>query len=172
MGAFGGVGKYGVIIGLTILAIFVIQFRSFLQPAIILATIPLSFIGGLILLRLTGQPLSFTAFVGLTSLMGIVVNNAILLIDEGNRLRAAEPALPLADIAVAAGVSRFMPILLTSVTSICGLLPLALGESLFKPLATVVIGGLATSTFLTLLCVPVLYAYLTRDSQQTVQNSG
>ena len=171
-GAFGGVGKYGVIIGLTILAIFVIQFRSFLQPAIILATIPLSFIGGLILLRLTGQPLSFTAFVGLTSLMGIVVNNAILLIDEGNRLRAAEPALPLADIAVAAGVSRFMPILLTSVTSICGLLPLALGESLFKPLATVVIGGLATSTFLTLLCVPVLYAYLTRDSQQTVQNSG
>ena len=68
------------------------------------------------------------------------------------------------EIAIHAGVNRFMPIVLTSLTSIVGLLPLALGNSMFKGLAVVVIGGLSTSTFLTLLCVPVLYSLLTRKT--------
>jgi len=160
--AFGGIGKYVGIIGLIVLAIFVFQFGSVIQPLMICAAIPLSFIGAFLLLFLTGQPMSFLAFIGLTSLMGIVINNSILLVDEGNNLRDQNRDRPIADIAVEAGVGRFMPIVLTSVTSIFGLLPLALGNTMFKALAIVVIGGLSTSTFLTLICLPVLYAYLTK----------
>ena len=93
--------------------------------------------------------------------MGIVINNSILLVDEGNQLRRVTPDENLTEIAIRAGVNRFMPIVLTSITSIFGLMPLALGNSMFKGLAVVVIGGLTTSTFLTLLCVPVLYSLLT-----------
>lgn len=160
--AFGDTGRYVGIIGLIILGIFVLQFRSFVQPLIVFAAIPLSFIGSFLLLWLTNQPFSFLAFVGLTSLMGIVINNSILLVDEGNRLRAQMPGKMLSQIAVDAGVNRFMPVVLTTLTTLCGLLPLALGDSMFKPLALVVIGGLATSTVLTLLCVPVLFARLGR----------
>ncbi len=161
--AFGGAGRYVGIIGLMILGIFVFQFKSLTQPLIVLVAIPLSFIGGFILLWLTGQQLSFLAFVGLTSLMGIVINNSILLVDEGNRIFSKNPELSAREVAVEAGVNRFMPILLTSLTSICGLLPMALGQTMFKALALVIIGGLSTSTILTLLCVPVLYARLPRN---------
>ena len=159
--AFGGMGKYVGIITLVILAIFVFQFGSLAQPLIICLAIPLSFVGAFLLLWGTDQPMSFLAFIGLTSLMGIVINNSILLVDEGNQLLLDRPQDEVAEIAIEAGRSRFMPILLTSVTSIVGLLPLALGSTMFKALAIVVIGGLATSTFLTLLCIPVLYAYTT-----------
>lgn len=161
--AFGGAGRNVGLVSLVVLAIFVLQFKSLLQPVIILVAIPLSFIGAFLMLWVTGQPISFLAFIGLTSLMGIVINNSILLVDEGNQLRALKPEEDLTDIAITAGVNRFMPIVLTSVTSIFGLLPLALGSSMFKGLAVVVIGGLTTSTFLTLLCVPVLYSLLTRS---------
>ncbi len=159
---FGSAGKYVGIIGLTILGIFVLQFKSVLQPLVVCAAIPLSFIGAFILLYGWNQPMSFLAFIGLTSLMGIVVNNSILLVDEGNQLQLNNPGLSTDEAAVRAGCNRFMPILLTSITSIVGLMPLALGNSMFKALAIVVIGGLTTSTFLTLICVPVLYAKLTR----------
>ncbi len=164
---FGGAGKYVGIIGLVVLTVFVLQFLSFLQPLVVCAAIPLSFYGAFFLLYLLNQPLSFLAFIGLTSLMGIVVNNSILLVDEGNQLRLLDPETPITDVAIHAGVNRFMPIVLTSVTSIFGLLPLALGNSMFKALAVVVIGGLTTSTLLTLICVPVLYALLTRRSKPT-----
>ena len=160
--AFSGAGRNVGLVSLVVLAIFVLQFKSVLQPAIILVAIPLSFIGAFIMLFLTGQPISFLAFIGLTSLMGIVINNSILLVDEGNQLRSMSPDESIVEIAIRAGVNRFMPIVLTSITSIFGLLPLALGNSMFKGLAVVVIGGLTTSTFLTLLCVPVLYSLLTR----------
>lgn len=166
--AFGGVGKYASIVGLMVLAIFVFQFGSLVQPLVICAAIPLSFVGAFPLLWLTDQPMSFLAFIGLTSLMGIVINNSILLVDEGNRLRDCNPERSIREIAVDSGVNRFMPILLTSVTSVAGLLPLALGESMFKALAIVVIGGLTTSTILTLICVPVLYAYATRKGPRNV----
>ena len=162
--AFGDAGKYVGIVALVILGIFVLQFKSLMQPLVICAAIPLSFIGGFLLLWLVDEPMSFLAFIGLTSLMGIVVNNAILLVDEGNQLRRLDPSRRISEVAVQAGINRFMPIVLTSVTSIFGLLPLAVGNSMFKALAIVVIGGLGTSTFLTLFCVPVLYTYLTRES--------
>lgn len=162
--AFSGAGRNLGLVSLIVLAIFVLQFKSVLQPAIILVAIPLSFIGAFIMLFLTNQPISFLAFIGLTSLMGIVINNSILLVDEGNQLRNLPGQTDLVEVAIQAGVNRFMPIVLTSVTSIFGLLPLALGHSMFKGLAVVVIGGLSTSTFLTLLCVPVLYSLLTRST--------
>ena len=83
-------------------------------------------------------------------------------------MRQIQPEERLTEIAIKAGVNRFMPIVLTSITSIFGLLPLALGNSMFKGLAVVVIGGLSTSTFLTLLCVPVLYSLLTREAAAPV----
>jgi multidrug efflux pump subunit AcrB len=162
---FGGAGKYVSVVGLLILAIFVLQFKSILQPLVVCAAIPLSFIGSFMLLYGWGQPMSFLAFIGMTSLMGIVVNNSILLVDEGNQLRLLHPEMPIDEVAVNAGCNRFMPILLTSITSIVGLLPLALGNTMFKALAIVVIGGLTTSTFLTLLCVPVLYSLATRNTK-------
>ena len=164
---FSGAGKYVAIIGIVVLAIFVLQFRSLLQPLVVCAAIPLSFYGAFFLLFMLNQPLSFLAFIGLTSLMGIVVNNSILLVDEGNQLRQLDPDNPINEVAIRAGVNRFMPIILTSLTSIFGLLPLALGNSMFKALAVVVIGGLTTSTFLTLICVPVLYALLTQGTTPT-----
>ena len=108
------------------------------------------------LLWLTSQPLSFLAFVGLTALMGIVINNSILLVDEGNRLRASDPGMPGIDVALVAAGNRFMPIVLTTLTTICGLLPLAISDSMFRPMAISIIGGLITSTILTLLCVAVI----------------
>jgi multidrug efflux pump subunit AcrB len=162
---FGGAGKYVGIVGLLILAIFVLQFKSILQPLVVCAAIPLSFIGAFMMLYGWGQPMSFLAFIGMTSLMGIVVNNSILLVDEGNQLRLMDPEMPIPEVAINAGCNRFMPILLTSITSIVGLLPLALGNTMFKALAIVVIGGLTTSTFLTLLCVPVLFSLVTGKSK-------
>lgn len=160
--AFGGAGRYAGIIALAIFAVFVLQFNSFMQPVIVFAAIPLSFVGGFILLWLTGQPLSFLAFVGLTALMGIVINNSILLVDEGNRIARTGEVADTTEIAVRAAAHRFMPIVLTTLTTIAGLAPMALGDSMFKPLAIVIIGGLTTSTVLTLICVPVLFARLTR----------
>jgi multidrug efflux pump subunit AcrB len=170
--AFSGAGRNLGLVSLIVLAIFVLQFKSVLQPAIILVAIPLSFIGAFIMLWVAGQPISFLAFIGLTSLMGIVINNSILLVDEGNQLQGLKPELSLVEVAIQAGVNRFMPIVLTSITSIFGLLPLALGNSMFKGLAVVVIGGLTTSTFLTLLCVPVLYSLLTKSKEVVAITQG
>jgi multidrug efflux pump subunit AcrB len=164
--SFGGMTKYAGIVGLIVLAILVFQFGSIIQPIIICAAIPLSFIGAFLLLYILDQPISFLAFIGLTSLMGIVINNSILLVDEGNQLRQMEPSQPISEIAIKAGMNRFMPIVLTSITSIAGLLPLAVGDTMFKALAIAVIGGLFTSMFLTLICVPVLYAYFTRSDSE------
>jgi len=171
--AFSGAGPNLGLVALVVLAIFVLQFKSLLQPIIILVAIPLSFIGAFIMLWVTNQPVSFLAFIDLTSLMGIVINNSILLVDEVNQLRRATPDENLTEIASRAGVNRFMPIVLTSITSIVGLMPLAIGNSMFKGLAVVVIGGLTTSTFLTLVCVPVLYSLLTpkRGIATTVTNN-
>lgn len=165
--SFGGMSKYVGVVGVIVLAIFVFQFGSIVQPLIICVAIPLSFIGAFLLLYVTQQPISFLAFIGLASLMGIVINNSILLVDEGNQLRKLEPELPVVEVAIRAGSNRFMPILPTSITSIAGLLPLALGASMFKPLAIVVIGGLTTSTFLTLILVPVLYVYTSKSDRGT-----
>jgi len=149
----------GAILG--ILAVLVLQFDSYRQPFIIFTAIPLSVIGAFPALLLTGYTFSFTAFIGFTSLVGIVVNNSTLLVDYANQLRdAGHSVLEAVQIS---SETRFTPIVLTTLTTIGGLLPLTLsGSSLWSPLGWVIIGGLIVSTGLTLLVVPVLYRLLTR----------
>ena len=123
------------------------------------SVVPLGVMGGLLALWLSGNTLSFTAIVGFIALIGIEVKNSILLVDFTNQLRAQGVGI---DEAIArAGQTRFFPVLLTSMTAIGGLIPLALeGSSLYSPLALVIIGGLVSSTVLSRLVTPVLYKLL------------
>lgn len=155
-------GSLYLALGLSLFLVYVImasQFESLLQPLIIMASIPLAFFGSLAGLALTGTPVSVMVFLGLIVLAGIVVNNAIVLVDCANqqRQRGLDPAAAVA----AAGRLRLRPILLTTATTVLGLLPMALGlgdgAEIRTPLALTVIFGLATSTFLTLVVIPGLY---------------
>lgn len=154
--SFGGMMQAIFIAMLGIFGVLVLQFRSFTQPLIIFAAIPLAIIGSIITLLVTGNTFSFTAFIGLTSLVGIVVNNSIILVDYTNQLR--QEGVELEAALKQAGETRFLPILLTSGTTIGGLLPLTLrGGTLWAPMGWTIIGGLFVSTILTLIVVPVLY---------------
>lgn len=157
---FQGFGKNALIIAALIFSIFVLQFRSFAQPLIVFTAVPFCLIGVIAALLITGLPVTFFAAVGITSLMGIVVNDSILLVDEANHLRQENPAMAIAETAIEAARKRFMPIVLTSVTTIAGLVPLALAESPFKVMAVSIIGGLTSSTLLLLFLVPALYSLL------------
>jgi multidrug efflux pump subunit AcrB len=154
---FGGMATAALIAMIAIFAVLVLQFNSFRQPLIIFVTVPLAVIGSLWALFLSGYTFSFTAFVGLVSLIGIVVNNAIILVDYMNIL--VRNGKPLLEAIQEAGETRFTPIVLTTLTTIGGLLPLTLrsGE-MWAPLGWTIIGGLLASTFLTLIMVPVFYA--------------
>jgi multidrug efflux pump subunit AcrB len=148
----------GAVLG--ILAVLVLQFGSLWQPLIIVVAIPLSVVGAVPALLVTGYTFSFTAFIGFTSLVGIVVNNSTILVDYANQLRAEGRTVGAA--VRAASEVRFAPIVLTTLTTIGGLLPLTLtGSSLWSPLGWVIIGGLLVSTGLSLLVVPVLYRLIT-----------
>ncbi|MEZ4649926.1 MAG: efflux RND transporter permease subunit [Candidatus Eisenbacteria bacterium] len=147
-----------------IYGILVLQFRSFLHPLLIFTSIPIAFGGSVAALFLTGWAFSFTAFIGLLALTGIVVNNAIVLVDRINQLR--RDGASLADALVEGATSRIQPILLTTVTTISGLLPLTLsGSSMWAPLGWVVIGGLLSSTIVTLLLVPTSYFLMERRGE-------
>jgi multidrug efflux pump subunit AcrB len=159
--SFGGMFKAILIAMIAIFAVLVLQFKSYQQPLIVFSAIPLAVIGSILALLLTGNSFSFSAFVGLTSLVGIVVNNSIILVDYTNQLRADGKA-KLEAIKEAAE-TRFMPIVLTTATTIGGLLPLTLGGgTLWAPMGWTIIGGLIASTMLTLLLVPVLYRVFSR----------
>lgn len=141
-------------------------FESFKQPLIILLTVPLAAIGAITALRITGKPVGTGVLIGAIMLGGIVVNNAILLIDRINFLRRKGGALytgkgEIKKAVVAACYDRLRPILMTSLTTILGLLPMALDKSessnLWSPLAITVIGGLSISTVLTLFVIPGVY---------------
>lgn len=154
--SFSGLYNAIVLAIIAIFAVLVLQFRSFVQPIVIFSAIPLAVLGSVIALYITGNTFSFTAFIGFISLVGIVVNNSIILVDYTNQLRKEGKLLDEA--LKIAGETRFTPIILTSLTTIGGLLPLTLaGGSLWAPLGWTIIGGLAVSTFLTLIVVPVLY---------------
>ncbi len=159
---FGGMRRAVLITIILIFGVLVFQFRSFTQPLIIFSALPLAVIGSVWMLLITGNTFSFTAFIGLISLIGIVVNNSIILVDFTNKLRNDGAALDEA--LIKAGKIRFLPIVLTSLTTIGGLLPLTLaGGTLWAPMGWTIIGGLLASTFLTLVLVPVLYKLLSRN---------
>ncbi len=160
--AFEGMERALLAAILAILAILVLQFRSWRQPLIIFIAVPFAATGMIWALRITGYTFSFTAFIGLISLVGIVVNNSIILVDYANKLR--REGMKRDEALQQAGEVRFLPILLTALTTIGGLLPLTLaGGTLWAPLGWTIIGGLLVSTFLTLIVVPVLYGVMERE---------
>lgn len=136
--------------------ILLIQFNSMIQPLIVLLSVPLSIVGSVFILLAFQMNITFTVGLGVASLIGIVVNNAILLIEYMNR--ASEAHESLYEACIAAVDRRFKPIVLSTVTTIIGLVPLALsGSSFFTPMALALMGGLFVSTFLTLVVIPLAY---------------
>lgn len=153
---FGNMGMLGLIAILLVYGILLFQFSSLIQPLIILLSIPLSVSGSIIGLFIFRQPLSFMAMLGIVSLFGVVVNNAIVLIDYINSYRKEERNLKNACLK-AVGI-RFRPIMLTTVTTVIGLVPLVFsGSDLFRPMAISLMCGLIVSTLLTLIVIPVAY---------------
>ena len=155
----------GLIVAILIVyMVMAIQFQSLKYPLIILGTIPLAFTGGMLALLVTGSNLSLVALVGFVLLVGIVVNNGIVLIDYMNQLR--EQGLGVIDAIVTAGETRLRPIFMTALTTVISLFILALGvgegSELLQPLAITAIGGLLYATILTLLVVPTIYALFNR----------
>jgi multidrug efflux pump subunit AcrB len=157
--SFGGIGTAIIVAIFGIFAILVLEFGSFKSTLIVLTVVPLGIFGGLVMLLLTGNSISFTASIGFIALIGIEIKNSILLVDFTNQLR--EQGVPLDDAIEQAGEIRFLPILLTSATAIGGLLPLAAQNiGLYSPMAWVIIGGLISSTLLARLVTPVMYKLL------------
>ncbi|MBS7455988.1 efflux RND transporter permease subunit [Coralloluteibacterium stylophorae] len=152
------------------LAIFLVylvmasQFESLLHPFVILFTVPLALVGAVLALVLTGSTLSVVVFIGLILLVGIVVKNAIILIDKVNQLR--ETGVAKYEAIIEGATSRLRPIAMTTLTALFGFMPLALatgeGAEIRAPMAITIIGGLAVSTLLTLLVIPVMYGLLDR----------
>lgn len=160
---FGSLGVILILAQVAIFAVLVLQFRSVLQPLIVFAAIPLAICGSFIALYLTGWSFSFFAFVGLISLIGIVVNNSIILVDYINQLMEEE-AMPLVEAIILGSKRRFKPIVLTTLTTILGLIPLTMQRTnQWSPLTLTIIGGMVSSTILTLVVVPVLYKWLTKE---------
>lgn len=157
--SFGGLGTIILITAFGFMGILVLEFGTFKSSLIVLSVIPLGIIGAILMLLITGYTFSFTATVGLIALVGIEVKNSILLVDFTNQLR--REGMGLTKAIQEAGEVRFVPIVLTSLTAIGGLTPLALeGNPLYSPLAIVLIGGLISSTVLSRIVTPVLYKLL------------
>jgi HAE1 family hydrophobic/amphiphilic exporter-1 len=140
-----------------------VLFESFILPFSVLFSIPFSFLGVYWTLYLTGTTKDMMANIGVIVLIGVVVNNAIVLVDMINRLR--KQGLPRHEALLEAGRNRFRPILMTTLTTVCGLLPMSVGNSgligiSYAPLGRTMMGGLLCSTFLTLLVVPLFYTFL------------
>jgi HAE1 family hydrophobic/amphiphilic exporter-1 len=152
----------GLAVALAVCLIYMLlasQFESFIHPLTILTSVPLSAVGVILALFLTGRAFGLTAFIGLLMLVGIVVKNGILLVDYTNVLRGRGYARD--DAILTAGPTRLRPILMTTCAAILGMLPLAIGmgrgSETQAPMATAVIGGLMTSSMLTLFIVPTVY---------------
>ena len=149
-----------VLIVILVYIVMATQFESLKMPFIIMFTIPFAFTGVFVALWLTGKPLSMIALIGAIMLVGIVVKNGIVMVDFTNLL--CERGMRVMDAVVAAGKSRLRPVLMTSLTTICGMIPMAIGtgngSEMWQPMGIAIVGGLTFSTFLTLLVVPTLYA--------------
>ncbi|PTL38839.1 efflux RND transporter permease subunit [Alkalicoccus saliphilus] len=147
--------------------VMVAQFESFKYPLIVMFTVPLFIIGVMLSLTVTQNPLSVMVFIGIIVLAGIVVNNAIVLVDYINQQK--EKGIPTADSIVRGVQDRSRPILITALTTIFGVVPLALGfgegTELIQPMGIVIIGGLISSTLLTLFVIPVLYSFFDKTTR-------
>lgn len=161
-----------VALGISLVAIFLvllIQFRTLSEPLVIMASIPLALPGAVLGLLITRNPFGFTAFMGLISLSGIVVRNAIILVEYVNEKMAE--GVPLEKAATEAGERRLRPIFLTTMAAAVGVTPMILsGSSLWSPLASVIAVGLVLSMFFTLLVIPVLYVIV--KSRTVKQGAG
>ena len=163
--------------GLAIFLVYLVmasQFESLLHPFVILFTIPLAMVGAIAALLLTGSPISVVVFIGLILLVGLVVKNAIILIDKVNQLR--EAGMPKREALVEGARSRLRPIMMTMLTAVFGFMPLALafgeGAEVRSPMAVTVIGGLLVSTLLTLVVIPVVYDLLDRKPDEYYAERG
>lgn len=153
--------------GILVYMVMASQFESMLDPFVVIFSVPFAFCGTAFGLFLTGIPLSINAFIGLVMLVGIVVNNAIVLVDYINIL--CRRGVSLTEAIVAGGTNRLRPILMTTITTIFGMLPLALsrgeGSELWRPLGISMLSGLSLSTLVTLVLVPVIYTLFKHKSQ-------
>ena len=163
-----------LILILSILLVYMImagQFESLKEPFIIMIAVPLTFLGVVWAFLITGETLSISSFIGVIMLMGIVVNNGIVLVDYTNLLR--QRGKKLLEAVKEAGKSRLRPVMMTSLTTILGMLPMALskgiGNEMFRPMGITIIGGLFVSTMITLIVVPVIY---TSMNYQTAKKEG
>lgn len=145
-----------ILSGFLFVAVLLLQFKTFKGIIIVLSIIPLGILGGVIFLLLTGNPMSLVSIIGFIGLSGIQVKNSLLLVDFTNQLRAKGHSL---DISIRiASETRFLPVVLTSITAICGLIPIAINPNpQIAPLAIVLIGGLISSTILSRIVTPVMY---------------
>jgi multidrug efflux pump subunit AcrB len=165
--------------GLAAIFIYIVlasQFGSFLQPIAIMASLPLALIGVMLALLLWRSTLNIFSMIGLVMLMGLVTKNAILLVDFANQARKAGAGV--AEALLQAGLIRMRPIVMTTMAMVFGMLPMALafndGGEIQAPMGRAIIGGVITSTILTLVVVPVLYSYLvrTRKPKPAAQAGG
>jgi len=157
--SFGGLGTIILITIFGILGVLILEFKTFRGTLIVLSVVPLGIIGAVLMLLATGNTFSFVAVIGVIALIGIEVKNSILLVDYTDQLRKG--GMGLEEAIQEAGETRFVPIILTTLTAIGGLIPLvAENNPLYSPLALVIIGGLLSSTILTRVVTPVLYKLL------------
>ena len=166
--SFAGLAFGLMLASVLVYLVMVAQFRSFLDPFIVMFAVPLGLIGVFMTLWVTGTTLNIQSFMGIVFMVGIAVSNSVLLVEFANRLRV-EQGLTVAAAALESAKIRMRPILMTSIAAVLGLLPMAIGlgrgSEANVPLARAVVGGLTASTVLVLLFVPVLYTLLKRDNE-------
>ena len=164
---FGSIGKALLIAVYLVFAVMAIQFESVIFSLVVLFSIPFSLTGAFLALYITGSSISMTSLIGLVMLAGIVVNNAIVLVDYAGTLR--REGMEVHEALVTAGKRRLRPILMSSLTTIVGLIPIAAGfggeVEMMQGMAVVVIGGLSLSTVLTLVLIPTFYLIFDREDR-------
>jgi multidrug efflux pump subunit AcrB len=163
---FGSAGQMAIVAMFLIFSVLVIQFGSFLQPLIIMMSIPLAAIGTFLGFFFTQTPVSFPALIGMISLTGIVVNDAIVMVEMMNKYR--DRGVPIPQAAAQGAAARLRPILTTSITTIVGVVPLALSDPVWFPLAGAIGFGLVAATLNALLIIPCLYLLLTGPKKEVV----
>jgi multidrug efflux pump subunit AcrB len=169
--SFSGLGLIAMFAIAGIFGVLVAEFGRFRETIVVAGVIPLGFFGGLIALWITGNSISYNAVIGFIALIGIEIKNSILLVDFTTKLRAR--GLALREAVEQAAEIRFLPVLLTSVTAIGGLMPLAVeGAALYAPLAIVIIGGLISSTLLSRIVTPVMYLLIARGNEEPVPSAA